>query len=133
MTDEIKNMIEEYIKLNTIPLLISVDKNIFKNYTEIKANCSNEVLKGEYTLDGYQTPSWYNEIKSKENNKFNLLIITEFDKADKEKQKRFVELLKYRQIGTLTLPKNCTIIVLANTINEESIDREIYSLVAHIN
>ena len=36
MTDEIKNMIEEYIKLNTIPLLISIDKNIFKNYTEIK-------------------------------------------------------------------------------------------------
>ena len=132
MNDDKIKMLEEYIKLKTIPILISADKNIFKDYIEIKADCSNEVLKGKFDSDGYQSPPWYNEVKSKDNT-VNLLIITNFDKADKTKQKRFVELLKYRKIGTLNLPENCVIILLASTINKESIDREIYSLVANIN
>lgn len=128
-----KIMIEDYIKANVMPIMISVDKNIFKNYTEIPANCSNETLKGTFDLEGYKSPLWYEEVKKKENDNVNLLIITDFDKIDKEKQKKFTELLKYRKIGTLNLPKNCVIIVLANSINKESIDKEIYSLVAHIN
>lgn len=133
MNEEMKSMIEDYIKANVMPIMISVDKNIFKNYTEIPANCSNETLKGTFDLEGYKSPLWYEEVKKKENDNVNLLIITDFDKIDKEKQKKFTELLKYRKIGTLNLPKNCAIIVLANSINKESIDKEIYSLVAHIN
>ena len=133
MNKEMKIMIEDYIKANVMPIMISVDKNIFKNYTEIPANCSNETLKGTFDLEGYKSPLWYEEVKKKENDNVNLLIITDFDKIDKEKQKKFTELLKYRKIGTLNLPKNCVIIVLANSINKESIDKEIYSLVAHIN
>lgn len=133
MNKEMKIMIEDYIKANVMPIMISVDKNIFKNYTEIPANCSNETLKGTFDLEGYKSPLWYEEVKKKENDNVNLLIITDFDKIDKEKQKKFTELLKYRKIGTLNLPKNCAIIVLANSINKESIDKEIYSLVAHIN
>ena len=133
MNKEMKIMIEDYIKANVMPIMISVDKNIFKNYTEIPANCSNETLKGTFDLEGYKSPLWYEEVKKKENDNINLLIITDFDKIDKENQKKFTELLKYRKIGTLNLPKNCAIIVLANSINKESIDKEIYSLVAHIN
>ena len=133
MNEEMKSMIEDYIKANVMPIMISVDKNIFKNYTEIPANCSNETLKGTFDLEGYKSPLWYEEVKKKENDNINLLIITDFDKIDKENQKKFTELLKYRKIGTLNLPKNCAIIVLANSINKESIDKEIYSLVAHIN
>ena len=133
MTEEMKNTIEEYIKANVIPILTTVNKEVFKNYTEIKSDCTDEFLKGKFDENGYQKPSWYNEVKSKENDNINLLIITDFDKIDKTKQKKFTELLKYRQIGTLTLPKNCVIIVLATTINKESIDKEIYSLVARIN
>lgn len=133
MNEEMKSMIEDYIKANVMPIMISVDKNIFKNYTEIPANCSNETLKGAFDLEGYKNPLWYEEVKKKENDNINLLIITDFDKIDKESQKKFTELLKYRKIGTLNLPKNCAIIVLANSINKESIDKEIYSLVAHIN
>lgn len=133
MTEEKKNTIEEYVKVNALPILTTVSKDVFKNYIEIKADCTDEFLKGKFDEAGYQNPSWYNEVKNKENNNINLLIITNFDKIDKSKQKRFTELLKYRQIGTLTLPKNCVIIVLATIINKESIDKEIYSLVAHIN
>ena len=133
MNEEMKSMIEDYKKANVMPIMISVDKNIFKNYTEIPANCSNETLKGTFDLEGYKSPLWYEEVKKKENDNINLLIITDFDKIDKESQKKFTELLKYRKIGTLNLPKNCAIIVLANSINKESIDKEIYSLVAHIN
>lgn len=133
MTEEMKNTIEEYVKANVMPILTTVSKNVFKNYIEIKADCTDEFLKGKFDEDGYENPSWYNEVKAKENNNINLLIITDFDKIDKAKQKRFIELLKYRQTGTLVLPKNCVIIVLATTINKESIDKEIYSLVVHIN
>lgn len=133
MTEEMKNTIEEYVKANVIPILTTVNKDVFKNYTEIKADCSDEFLKGAFDENGYQPPLWYNEVKAKEKNNINLLIITDFDKIDKTNQKKFTELLKYRQVGTLTLPKNCAIIVLATTINKESIDEEIYSLVAHIN
>lgn len=132
MTDETKNMIEEYVKVNITPILTTVNKDVFKNYTEIKSNCSDEFLKGTFDVEGFKNPSWYNEVKAKEKDNINLLIITDFDKIDKSKQKRFVELLKYRQIGSLILPKNCVIIVLANKIDKESIEKEIYSLAAHI-
>lgn len=133
MTEEMKNTIEEYVKANVIPILTTVNKEVFKNYTEIKSDCTDEFLKGAFDKDGFKKPSWYDAVKDKENDNINLLIITDFDKTDKAKQKRFTELLKYRQIGALTLPKNCAIIVLATTINKESIDEEVYSLVAHIN
>lgn len=60
-------------------------------------------------------------------------MITDLDKVSKEKQKRFIELLKYRQINILTLPKNCVIIVLVDKISKETIDKDIYSLSACIN
>lgn len=131
MTEEMKQMIEEYVKLN-IPILVSLSKEMFKNYTLIDAECSDEFLKGKFDVDGYKTPTWYNEIKTKENDPVNLLIIDNFDKINKDKQKRFIELLKYRKVNSLEIPKNCSIIVLARQVNKESINEEVYSLLAHI-
>ena len=133
MNEEIKNILEDYIKLHVMPILLQTSKTSFKDYVEIPANCPNEYLKETYDINGYKKPIWYNKIISKANAKLNLLIITDIDKVDKEKQRRFVELLKYRQISSLHLPKNCVIIVLADNINKESIDQEVYSLLAHIN
>lgn len=42
------------------------------------------------------------------------------------------EILKYRQVSTFELPKNTVIVVTAKEINENTINEEIYSLVAHI-
>lgn len=133
MKEEIKNMLEEYIKANVSPILTTVDKNVFKDYTEIKADCTDEFLKGSFDENNYQKPSWYIDIINKQENNINLLLITDLDKVSKEKQKRFIELLKYRQINILTLPKNCVIIVLVDKISKETIDKDIYSLSACIN
>ena len=43
-----------------------------------------------------------------------------------------MEILKYRQVSTFELPKNTVIVVTAKEINENTINEEIYSLVAHI-
>ena len=56
MNEGIKNMLEVYIKANVSPILTTVDKNVFKDYTEIKADCTDKFLKGSFNENNYQKP-----------------------------------------------------------------------------
>ena len=61
-----------------------------------------------------------------------ILVIDNIDSISKEEQLKFSELLEHRKISTFNLPDNCVIIVTAKNINKDTINEEIFSLVARI-
>ncbi len=126
-------LLDAYIKSNVAPILIEgIPTEVFENSVVLKSNCDISELNGHYEDINFVAPIWYQEIKSKENENHNLLIIDEILDVSKTEQKKFYELFKYRKISTFKLPKNCVIIVTCKKLKKELMNEQIYSLVAHI-
>lgn len=127
MSEEKKEMLNEYIRANVAPILLEgVSSNVFENNAVIlPANISKEELNGHYENMDYVSPKWFLELSEK-----NLLVIDDISSISLEGQRKFIELLKYRKISTFDLPKNCVIIII--TENLKNVSRDIYSLAAHI-
>lgn len=126
-----KEMLLSYVRANVVPVLedFIFGKDLEKA-TILPSNINREELNGHYEETEFMPPKWLEEIL--ESNKEKLIVIDEIDKISKEEQLKFVELLKYRKISTFSLPKGCLIIVTAHEINNETINEEIFSLVAKI-
>ena len=120
---EKRELLSTYISNNVAPILEDFLFDI-PDSVVISADVNSEEL-----LD-INEPEWFRLIKS--NSDAKLLVIDRIDSISKDEQVKFLELLKYRKVGTLELPKNCVIIITANEINKNTINEEIYSLVAHI-
>ena len=71
-------------------------------------------------------------LNQKKNKDIKILVIDKIDSISKEEQVKFIEILKYRKVSTFELPKDIVIIVTANKISKDTINEEIYSLLAHI-
>ena len=124
-------LLMSYIKSNVAPILINcIGRLKLPNSVTISANCKKEDLNGHYENENFLLPSWYNELLKF--NSYSILIIEQIDTISKNEQTKFVEILKHRQVSTFKLPQNTVIIVTANKINKETINKEIYSLVANI-
>ena len=126
-----KEMLLSYVRANVVPVLedFIFGKDLEKA-TILPSNINREELNGHYEGTKFMPPKWLEEIL--ESNKEKLIVIDEIDKISKEEQLKFVELLKYKKISTFSLPKGCLIIVTAHEINKETINEEIFSLVAKI-
>ncbi len=126
--EEKMKMFKNYILSNVAPILIDfIDGNSIPNSVILPADCNVNDLNGHYENIDFVAPNWFNELNTK-----NLLVISNIDSISKEEQMKFVELLAYRKISTFELPKNTIIILTAKKISKETINEEIYSLVAHI-
>jgi len=126
-------MLKEYIVANVAPILLTgFDLSTFKEVEKLEANCDSSLVNGYYEETKFLPPTWFLNIKKKENEALNILLIDKIDKIKKEEQLKFIELLKYRKINTFKLPNNCVIILTADAVNSKAIAKEIYSLVAHI-
>jgi len=127
------DMFEKYVKSGISPILFEkIDLRAFNNAVVIEANCDNSLLNGHYENIDFVPPEWYEKIVEKSKNTFSLLIINELDKINKEEQLKFLELFKYKKISTFDLPKNCVIVATCSNLEEDQINEEIYSLLAHI-
>lgn len=128
-----KNKLElliSYIKVNVAPLLVDfIDGKSIPDSVVLPANCKKTELNGHYEGIEYMPPTWLKKLKE---SKITILIIDKIDSISKEEQAKFIEILKYRKVSTFELPEDCIIIITAKTINENTINEEIYSLVAHI-
>ena len=121
-------MLKNYIISNTLPIMIDfIEGKYIPDSVILQANCNITELNGHYVDKEFVAPKWFNEL----NNKI-LLVIDNIDSISKEEQLKFIELLKYRKVSTFELPKNVVIIITAKKISRETINEEIYSLVAHI-
>ena len=126
MEDKLE-ILRSYMDANVSPMLLDfVESDFFSNAVII--NKDSELI-GHYEGEEYHAPIWYEELIEK---KSKILIIDNIDKIPNEDQIKFVEILKYRKVSTFELPENVVIILIAKEINKNTINKEIYSLVAHI-
>lgn len=128
--DKVK-LLGEYMKANVCPILVDfITANDINDAIVINANCEYTDLVGSYDNDKFILPEWFRKIISRDYD--SILMIDGIDSISKEEQFKFVELIKYRQVNTNKIPNNTVIIITAKDINENTINEEIYSLVAHI-
>lgn len=131
MNDTKRELLMSYIKSNIAPLLVDfIDGNSIPNSVILPANCETTELNGHYENIEFVSPKWLKKLENA--NTPTILVIDKIDSIPKNEQTKFVEILKYRQVSTFELPKNTVIVVTAKEINENTINEEIYSLVAHI-
>lgn len=130
MSDAKNELLMSYMKSNVAPILVDfVDGNNISNSVVLPANLEISELNGHYDNVEFVFPEWLNKL---EGSTSPILVIDKIDSIPNNEQTKFVEILKYRQVSTFELPKNTVIIVTAKEINENTINEEIYSLVAHI-
>lgn len=126
-----KEILLSYIKANVAPILVDfISSKDLDDAVVIPANVDIKELNGHYDGVDFVPPKWLNEILN--TNASRILVIDKIDSISKEEQLKFSELLKHRKISTFELPKNCRIIVTANEINEDKINKDIFSLVARV-
>lgn len=130
MNDVKRELLMSYIKSNVAPILVDfIDGNSIPNSVVLPASCEITELNGHYDNTEFVSPEWLNKLKTSTPT---ILVIDKIDSIPKNEQTKFVEILKYRQVSTFELPKNTVIVVTAKETNENTINEEIYSLVAHI-
>lgn len=130
MNDAKRELLMSYIKSNVAPILVDfIDGSSIPNSVVLPANLEITELNGHYDNTEFVSPEWLNKL---EGSTPTILVIDKIDSIPKNEQTKFVEILKYRQVSTFELPKNTVIIVTAKEINKNTINEEIYSLVAHI-
>ena len=130
MNDAKRELLMSYIKSNVAPILVDfIDGSSIPNCVVLPASCEITELNGHYDNVEFVSPEWLNKL---EGSTPTILVIDKIDSIPKNEQTKFVEILKYRQVSTFELPKNTVIVVTAKEINENTINEEIYSLVAHI-
>ena len=130
MNDAKRELLMSYIKSNVAPILVDfIDGNNIPNSVVLPANLEITELNGHYDNVEFVSPEWLNKL---ETSTPSILVIDKIDCIPKNEQTKFVEILKYRQVSTFELPKNTIIVVTAEYINKNTINEEIYSLVAHI-
>ena len=126
-----RELLKNYIKANIAPILVDfIEGKDIPNSVLLPSTCKISELNGLYIDYEYVSPKWFEEIEKNKN--IHILVIDKIDNIDKEEQRKFIEILEYRKISTFELPNNIVIIITANKINKDTINEEIYSLVAHI-
>ena len=131
MNETKRELLKSYIRSNVAPILVDfIDGNSIPNSVVLSANCEMTELNGHYDNTEFNPPKWLTELN--DSKLPTILVIDNIDSIPKNEQTKFVEILKYRQVSTFELPKNTVIVVTAKEINENTINEEIYSLVAHI-
>jgi len=131
MNNTKKELLLSYIRNNVAPVLIDfIDGNSIPDSIVLHAKIEVSELNGHYEGMEYKAPKWMSQIYK--TTKPTILVIDKIDSISKEEQTKFIEILKYKQISTFELPKNTIIVVTAEYINKNTINEEIYSLVAHI-
>ena len=130
MIDKVETLIT-YAKTNETPLLVDfLFEEDLPEATVLKANISKTELVGHYEGVTYQPPKWLKQLNNNQNQK--ILLIDRIDSIPKAEQTKFIEILKYRQVSTFEIPKGTLIMVTVNKISKETINEEVYSLLAQI-
>ena len=130
MKSERMEMLEGLLKSKVSPVLIeNFPASIFTDAVIIESNCNIEDLNGHYEGMDFMPPEWYKKL---ENLTEKVLVISNINKIPVSDQKKFIEILKYKKVSTFDLPSNTIILVTASNLEENKINEEVYSLMAHI-
>ena len=111
------NQIFDYAKISPV-LAVGFPVEIFEGALIFNATIDSKELAVLNTQNGLKYPDWYVAIAKRKG--LRQLIIADVDKISKEEQEKFYEMLKYKQISGVDLPKNTEIIVLAKNLKNVS-------------
>lgn len=123
MNKEKLTLLSDYIKTGIDSFYIKeIDYDFFDNSIVIN---SNSELNGHYEGTTFCPPNWFKKLE--ELSKYgNAILIIDLNNC--KDQKKFIEIIKYKQVSTFELPKNCIIIVTS----KQKIDEEIGALLVWI-
>ena len=131
MNKEQRELLYNYIESNVGPILVDfIDGNVIPNSVILPANIDMSELNGYYENVEYISPKWLTELNRL--NGLPILVIDKIDSIQRSEQVKFIEILKYKKVSTFELPENTVVILTAKEINKNTINEEVYSLVAHI-
>jgi len=95
-------LLKTYIKSNFAPILLENASSLLfqENATILKSNINISELNGHYEGIEFIPPYWYQDLV---NNKRQFLVIDKLSEIPKIEQKKFIEILKYRNLIFLTV------------------------------
>lgn len=127
------NLLESYMQAGISPLLIeNIPSTVFDNVVILKSNIDKSALNGHYENIEFCPPEWYKELIEKSKKGPVILLLENINGIALEEQTKFVEILKYKKIGTFALPQNCLLVATCSNLNIHKINEEVYSLCAQI-
>ena len=128
------DLLGEYIKAGNVAILINeIPENVLKKgAVVIDADCTNAELMGYYKDLQYISPNWLNKLNEEAKLHTPVLVIKDINKVKPEEQRKFIEILKYKKIYVNKIPENCVIFVTYIDLDNNPIEEEIYSFMAHI-
>ena len=107
--------IEVYENAKIAPVLTKeIDKKILNDAVVIDSIIDSKDLGVVNTDKGIKYPKWYDEIVKLD---YRILIIKDIDKIDEYEQEKFYELLKYKEISNIKLPKDLKIFVTYSNLD----------------
>ena len=113
---EFRDKVLNYAKISPV-ICVGASVESFDDAIILESNIASKNLGIVNTINGIKAPKWFLEVKKTKNP---ILIINGIDKIDKYNQEKFYELLKYKTISNIDLPKDTKIIVLVNSLDKVS-------------
>ena len=101
---------------NSVILTTKLKKEDFDSATILPATLNSYDLGITAQKEGLKSPKWFYDIVK--NGASKTIIIDKIDSVDEYNQEKFYELIKYKTISGVALPKECKIIVLASDIKK---------------
>ena len=118
-------LLKEYIQSNIAPILTD-DKyiSLLPNRVEIDTNNLEKELEVSLDENGKEhAPTWFEDVE-----RLKLLVVRNIDLLSKEKQRKLIEILKYKKISTLHINPKGIIILTYQNLDFNKFDEEIISL-----
>lgn len=114
MLNNISKLINETTTQAILTCRLKVED--FESATVLPATIKSSMLGMTMGKDGLKSPQWLYDIVK--NNASKNIVIENIDSVDEYNQEKFYELVKYRTISGVKIPKDCKIFVIAKDIKK---------------
>ena len=124
--------LNELIELSNDPIVLKDTKfKLTGQEVIIEANTPVKGISERYIDGSVEAPDWYKDLM-KINSKRPILIINNINSIDEVQQARFLELIKYKKVGSFALPENTLILITYYSSEKYKLNESIASLVMHM-
>ena len=124
--------LNELIELSNDPIVLKDTKfKLTGQEVIIEANTPVKGISERYIDGSVEAPDWYKDLM-KINSKRPILIINNINSIDEVQQARFLDLIKYKKVGSFTLPENTLILITYYSSEKYKLNESIASLVMHM-
>ena len=121
-----KDVFKALLEIKSMPILVDyIGEEILKKSIVIDATEDFNLLCEHFDGEKFCPPFWYENLTKM---KRKVLVITNLANVDFDKQKQFIEILKYRKINAYELSDDCLIFVVCKKDEHHLLCEEVRSL-----